>query len=110
MTDLPTSGGALAAVQDGMRVVDTHEDEVGTVVAIRMGDPDAVTAEGQEVGDVGDDDRLPPGAEERLLRTGYLRIHAKGWFAGNRWASTDEVSHVADGVVHLSVAKDALLK
>lgn len=107
MTDSPTDGGSLAAVEEGMRVVDSHEDEVGKVVAVHMGDPDAVTAEGQEVGD---DDRLPPGTEERLLRTGYLRIHAKGWFAGNRWASTDEVSHVADGVVHLSVAKDALLK
>ena len=106
MTDSPTNGDSLADVQEGMRVVDSHEDEVGKVVTVHMGDPGAVTAEGQ---DVGDDSRLPPGAEERLLRTGYLRIDAKGWFAGDRWASTDEVSHVADGVVHLSVAKEALL-
>ena len=105
MTDFPTQGGSLAAVREGMPVVDSHEDQVGKVVAVHMGDPDAVTTEGQEV-----DDRLPRGAESRLLRTGYLRIHAKGWFAGNRWASADDVSHVADGVVHLGVAKDALLK
>ena len=107
MSDLPTGGGGLASVEEHMAVVDVHGDEVGTVEAVHMGDPDAVTAEGQEVGA---DEDLPIGARARLLRVGYVRIHAKGLFAGRRWAAGDDVSHVVDRVVHLRVAKDSLLK
>ena len=108
MTDLPTSGrDALAAVREGMHVVDSGGDDVGKVVGVHFGDPDAVTADGQYLSG---DERLPAGTEQRLLRVGYVRIHAKGWFAGNRWAAADDVSHVADGVVHLGVSKDSLLK
>jgi hypothetical protein len=97
---------AITLVDEGMHAVDADGKKVGTVKEVRLGDPDAVTAEGQVL----DDDGPPAGVAERLLRTGYLRLH-KGLFGGDRWVSAEDVAAVDDdSVVHLAVPADRLIQ
>jgi hypothetical protein len=49
-TGFGTSEGPIADVREGMRVVDRRDEDVGTVEVVKMGDPEAVTPSGQEVG------------------------------------------------------------
>ena len=85
--------GPIAHVREGMKVVDVEGHEVGKVGFVRMGDPDAVTARGQEAGGGGgiigavaaaltDEERLPRQARDELARVGYVRIDRHGWAAG----------------------------
>ncbi|MCL3862461.1 hypothetical protein [Actinotalea sp. K2] len=109
MTTDPFGGSrVIEQVRGGMTVVDPAGDTIGTVKEVRLGDPDAATAQGQG-SDLLGDEGPPAGARERLLRVGYLRINAKGLFAGDRWAAGDEITDVTDDVVHLSVTKDGLV-
>ena len=43
----------LNQIREGMRVVDANGDNVGSVDEISFGDPQAITTEGQEMGDAG---------------------------------------------------------
>lgn len=108
MTEPTTSGSGLARVRVGMKVVDSAGEDVGKVRSVRMGDPDAITADGQDVYSLREDG-VPEGNEERLARLGYAKIDAKGWFTGMRFATGEEVGQVSDDVVHLTVPKDGLL-
>lgn len=110
----------LAQVTEGMRVVDLAGDDVGTVKLVRMGDPQAVTTEGQG-GDGGLTDTLAGfvGAAEpdvptqfaaQLLRSGYMKIDCSGVFAGDAYAAAGDVATVRDSVVHLSTDSDSLIK
>lgn len=113
--------GPIAEVHEGMTVVDVVGEKVGTVRAVRMGDPGAVTSEGQgaaedvQGGVVGAlarvfsaADPVPDGLRERLLRLGFVQIDAAGLFTGDRYAASDEIAEVAGETVHLSVGKDML--
>jgi hypothetical protein len=99
------TGHEISAVREGMHVVDVDGEKVGTVKEVHFGDPGAVTSEGQDVG-IGADD-LPVGVRDRLLRTGYLRVHG-GLFGGKRYASAEDVERVEGDVVHLSVTAKKL--
>lgn len=82
----------------------------------------AVTAEGQDldnpvmtggaVGNVVDvfrDHPLPKSERERLSRLGFVQIDARGIFAGDRYAASDEIADVTGDVVRLTVPKNALM-
>lgn len=99
---------AITLVREGMPVVDVHGEKLGKVKDVHLGDPDAVTAEGQET--VLDDDGPPASAAHWLARTGYVRIH-KGIFGGDSWASGDDIASVDDDeTVHLAIDEGRLVR
>ena len=111
---------AMAQIRAGMRVVDRAGDDVGTVNLVRMGDPQAVTTQGQG-GSGGPMDRLaglvggtepdvPAQFAAQLLRSGYLKIDCSGVFAGDAYAPADEIATVRDNTVHLTSGSDSLIK
>lgn len=110
----------IADVVDGMRVVDHHGEDVGTVTMVRMGDPQAVTADGQGGGGGltdaiagflgGTEPDVPRQFAEQLLRRGYLKIDCSGVFAGDAYAPADEVAAVEGGTVRLRSARESLIK
>jgi hypothetical protein len=103
---------SLENVREGMDVVDEGGRELGTVKFVKMGDPEAATAEGQTVGGrhglmdtiadafTGDDD-LPAEEQERLLRMGYIEVDGTG-IGGNLTIAADAVASVTDSTVRLN--------
>lgn len=95
----------IEQVREGMHVVGPDGKKVGKVEDLKMGDPEAVTADGQIdpatgglVGTAIDDfakaSRLPHHTAERLLRIGYVEIHKSGLLAGNAYVASDELDRV----------------
>jgi hypothetical protein len=108
----------IAAVQDGMHVVDSTGEEIGTVELVKMGDPDAVTGQGQSSEESGfaaalsgetDEPDVPEGLAERLVRSVFVKIDGKGLFARDFYASADEVADVVDDTVTLTTTRDQLI-
>jgi hypothetical protein len=111
---LPHDTSILAHITPGMRVVDSAGEAVGTVEELKMGDPEAITSEGQDGGSgypladaVADtiSPDLPASVRSRLLRTGYVKVDAKGLFARDFYVGADDVEAVEADVVRL--AEDA---
>lgn len=107
----------LQNVREGMRVVDASGTDIGTVATVKMGDPEAVTAEGQETerhglyGMVADalsgGPDIPAERQERLLRLGYVEIDTHG-IGRHLVAAADRIDRVTTDDVVLSVSADAL--
>jgi hypothetical protein len=98
--------GPIEQVFEGMRVVDSAGNEVGKVEFVKMGDPEAITIQGQEP------DLLPPlprPLAERLLRVGYVKVDRRGIFAGDAYVPATDIDRVEGDTVHLSVPKSMLL-
>ncbi len=113
--------GMIAQVREGMRVVDAGGADVGKVADVRMGDPSAVTTQGEDTGDgdsvLGDagavlfgnlDTDLPESFRHQLARVGYIRVDGAGWFDSDRYASADQITDVSGDTVRLSVDRDSL--
>lgn len=111
MTSETTRGpGGVSHVRDGMTVLDVDGEEIGTVVEVHMGDPDAVTADGQDFGaGLGDHGAPPVEVQDHLLRTGYVCVKTKGLFRHKRWVSADDVVSVEDDRVRLSLHEKGLI-
>ena len=114
---------AMARVQEGMRVVDAAGEDLGKVEYVQMGDPEAVTTEGNEhrptdlVGRVVEralPDESEPDVRDpmrtELQRTGYLKIGGHGIGSKARYVSSERVSAVSGDTVRLSVRKGDLPK
>lgn len=113
---------AIVHARKGMRVVDAAGDQVGTVDMVQMGDPDAVTTEGQTTGDTdagipsrvaeafvgGAEPHLGPSAGERLRRLGFVKIDSKGLFSKDRYAAAEDIARVEADTVHLAKSRDEL--
>lgn len=110
----------IVAVVAGMRVVDSADSEVGTVEYVKMGDPEAVTVEGQEypartLADeiaeavVGPEPDLPPSIAARLLRLGFVKVRGRG-LDRDRYVSADQIADVTDDRVLLKVTRDTLAR
>lgn len=119
--DSDLAAGPISLVQEGMRVVDSANDEIGKVSEVRMGDADAVTdheprlTEGETVIDeigraiFGAGSELPSSTRATLVRLGFVRIDGRAWsFQKDRYASAEQIGRIDGDVVHLLVAKDAL--
>lgn len=114
--------GPIVHVREGMRVVDRRGEGVGTVEAVRMGDSEAVTPRGQDVGArsglidgiraafAGNDPPVPPEIADRLLRIGYLKIDGKGILDRDFYVLADQVAGVSGDVVRLSVDRRELVR
>lgn len=119
MTVTGPDEGPITRVVVGAEVVDSEGARVGTVSAVKMGDPDAVTAEGQQarrgfvegVVDtfIGAEPDVPPQRAEELLRKGYVKIDARGFLARDLYAGEDEVQDADEDRVRLSVPRGVLV-
>ena len=114
---------AISRVREGMDVFDADGDKVGEVDLVRMGDPEAVTTEGQEapggvddgglIGDVArafgarDEPRVPDSLRARMIHDGFIRIDG-GFLGKTRYAIADQIARVEGDGVRLSVTKDEL--
>lgn len=105
---------AIDEVREGMDVVSAAGKKLGTVESFKMGDPEAITAQGQNVGEergpiaevvadaFGVGPEIPDEMAERLLRLGYIRIDARG--LGEDWyTAADQIDRVEDDTVYLTV-------
>jgi hypothetical protein len=120
----PPSTLLMERIRDGMKVVDAAGDEVGKVAYIKMGDPDAATVDEASVDDrpgliadigealtvTGTEPDVPDPLRSQLLREGFVRIDAKGWFTGDRYVAASQIAGVSSDTVRLTVTKDALAK
>jgi sporulation protein YlmC with PRC-barrel domain len=95
----------IEQVHEGMHVVAPDGKKIGKVEDLKMGDPEAVTSDGQTdpatgglVGSVIDEfakaSRLPRHTAERLLRIGYVKIDRSGLFTGHAYLASDELDRV----------------
>jgi hypothetical protein len=106
--------GMLAQVRQGMTVVDSAGEEVGTVGYVQFADPNAaqVETDGDErdlgILDVFDPDAGGDDVTERMRQRGYMRIDAKGIFASEKYVLADDVASVDGDTVRLGVLKDAI--
>lgn len=109
-------GGPISRVLIGDTVVDSTGKEVGTVKFVKMGDPNAVTTEGQEEDDpgflgLGDDSYdmgdLPEQAQRQLMRVGFIHIDVS--WADDRFAGAGQIARVENNTVHLTVPEANLL-
>jgi hypothetical protein len=103
-------GGPISDVMIGDSVVDSTGKEVGTVKFVKMGDPNAVTDEGQEDdspgflglgGDSYDMGNLPEQAREQLMRVGFIHIDVS--WADDRFAGAGQIARVENNTVYLTV-------
>ena len=110
-------GGPISMVMNGDTVVDSTGKEVGTVKFVKMGDPNAVTDEGQEDDSpgffgLGDDDydmgNLPEQARHQLMRVGFIHIDVS--LADDRFAGAGQVARVENNTVYLSVPEADLIR
>lgn len=112
---------SFARVREGMHVLDATGQNIGTVDLVKAGDPAAVTTEGQKaasapagvfaLGQGGSDEPdVPPSLAERLLRTGFVRISAKGLFERDLYVSAEQVTAVDDDTVTVDAIRDELIR
>jgi len=109
-------GGPISMVMIGDSVVDSTDKEVGTVKFVKMGDPNAVTDQGQEDRDPGiwglggdsyDLGNLPEQARHELLRVGFIHVDVS--WADDRFAPADQIARVENNTVYLTVPEADLL-
>jgi hypothetical protein len=108
MTDSLNGAGGRPAVREGMRVVDATGKDVGRVEFVKLGDPDAVTPQGQATDAL--EPRVAGELAERLLRVGFVKVDRKGFFNDDAYVAMDEIDRVEGDTVHLLVKDDALLR
>ncbi len=119
MATNPGKSGLLEQITEGMHVYDSSGEEVGKVNFVHFGEPDAVTTESDRgAGEGGGDpdvslldvfeDDPDDGANARMERLGYIRIDAKGLFAGDKYVASEYLASVSGNEVALTVSKDSL--
>ena len=126
---------ALERVREGMTVMDESGRRLGTVALVRMGDPQAVTTQGEQsasndpgvvvaptaeaggptglgfvapvltAGSGGPD--VPDPLRRHLLRAGFVEVDGPDLKGPARYVPGDRVADVSDGTVHLRAAPTA---
>lgn len=115
MTDI------IGRVREGMHVLDSTGHNIGSVQLVKAGDPGAMTTAGQiaparsvgifALGDGGaDEPDVPPSPAERLLRTGFVKISAKGLFERDLYVSAEQIVAVDDDTITVDAAKADLIR
>ena len=113
----------MVNIQEGMNVLDSNEENIGSVKFVKMGDEnpntpqvEASTAGSIDSTDMGIDDVLadlfevntiPEVLQEKMLRHGYIGID--GLLSATRFALSEQISHIHDDHIHLNVNKDELI-
>lgn len=95
----------IEQVREGMHVVAPDGKKLGKVEDLKMGDPEAVTSDGQVdpatggligtvINDFAESSKLSHHTAERLLRMGYVKVDKAGLFAGHAYLASDELDRV----------------
>jgi hypothetical protein len=114
----------IEQVYEGMRVVDRDGVTVGKVEYVEMGDPQAVTTEGdtpkepeglfggvaRAFGADPPEPKVPEPERSRLLRTGFIKVDGPGLLDRDRYVSAEWIVSVPDGTVRLNVPRDQLIE
>lgn len=120
MTSLDAEEGPITQVREGMEVVDSAGERVGTVRLVKMSDPGVATSEGQDAGDQrglvkdmervfgGGEPDVEPAVAERLMRLGYLKVDPKGLLRRDFYVAADEIATVDGEIVKLTAPKAEL--
>jgi hypothetical protein len=128
--DFEPQGRVFGAIREGMAVYDRADRKVGTVRGVFMGsvDPEDARRQAAEaappppVDDPGSalpravaqafrpNESIPDELRERLEHKGYIAIDRAGLFAGDRYATADQIARVADDRVLLSASSDELAR
>lgn len=101
----------IAAVTEGMSVVDSSGKLIGSVAIVDMGDWAGGEADLFHVAQrvAGPEPRVPEEAAQRLLRGGYVKVKAKGFLSPDRYAAADDIDDVANDTVNLKVPVSNLI-
>lgn len=102
----------MESVREGMDVFNAAGDKIGTIASVKMGDPEAVTTDGQQteqyegiagalVAAFGGGSDLPEERKERLLRLGYIEINGPG-IGNHLYESAEAVGRVTEDGVFLN--------
>ncbi|GAA2173396.1 hypothetical protein GCM10009784_07510 [Arthrobacter parietis] len=100
----------LSEVREGMDVINAEGKKIGTVKSVKMGDPQAVTPEGQTQERGGlvsflagafSTEEVDEERAQRLLRLGYIHVDGTG-IGNNFYEAADAVERIDDAGVHLS--------
>jgi hypothetical protein len=120
----PEPGNVLIEqVTEGMSVVDSAGQRVGKVTFVEMGDPLALTSEGNrmpapdpltELGMAVTGDAREPVVPEpvrsKLLHYGFLRVDGTGLFHKDYYVRSNQIAGVRGDTVTLAVTKDELIE
>ena len=119
----------IERVHEGMRVFDSAGEDLGKVELVRMGDPEALTTQGQEhsmmtdraadvsrrvelLGDDDDDEpEVAPAIRRTLLRVGFIKVESGGFLGigeKERYIRADQIASVEGDRVTLSVTANQL--
>ena len=116
---------SLRNVEQGMRVFDSDNREIGKVEWVQFGDDDPDTPEVEASGPSGprDDDNLfdviakafrsdnvPEELRDRLVHQGFVRIDSDGLFQADRYVMPEQIQSVSGDEVTLNVTKEQLVK
>jgi hypothetical protein len=109
-------GGPISQVMIGDTVVDSTGKELGKVKFVKMGDPNAVTDEGQDDsergffglgGDSYDMGNLPEQVRHQFMRVGFVHIDVS--WADDRFAGAGQIARVENNTVYLAVPETNLI-
>ena len=108
----------IEQVREGMHVVATDGKKIGKVEDLKMGDPEAVTSDGQTDPETGglmgsvingfaESSNLPHHTAERLLRIGYVKVDRSGFLTGHAYFAADELDRVEGDTLWLMEIRHA---
>lgn len=120
------TGNFLARIEEGMKVYDRLNDEIGKVDYVQMSDDNPATPEVEaatpspdlerrdtlidNIAEAFTTDELDEEVRERLLQAGFVRIDSKGLFAADRYVTPDQIMSVTGDSITLNVTRDELVK
>jgi hypothetical protein len=112
--------GILDSISKGMPVVDGSGEVIGRVEevvppnekaeifeeAVVSSEPDLLTLGLNSL--FGREPKVPELMARRLFHSGYIKIDARGFLAGDTYAAADSISHVEEGKAYLSLTRHEL--
>ncbi len=123
------SHSILSQVRNGMDVYDRENEHIGTVDEVHFGaatesqlthgtGPATATSAdspGRDslIGAIAESinpSEVPQELQEKLMRTGYIRLDSSGLFASDRYIMPDQIATFVDDKVYLNVTRDELIK
>jgi uncharacterized protein (TIGR02271 family) len=103
----------IERVREGLPVVDSSGEKVGTVARVKLGDPQAVTAQGNEPDESGvlgiipigvgrqPEPDVPEPLRSQLLRVGFVKVDGRGLSDAERYVPADRILEVTEEAVRL---------
>jgi hypothetical protein len=107
----------IQRVYEGMRVVDSEGKDIGKVEMVKMGDPEAMTTAGNEVGPATgvvpldteyDEPEVPQPIRDDLLRVGFIKVDGANLFDTDRYFRADVIEAVEGDTVRIRLPQERL--